>query len=97
LRDKGIEPEIFDYIKSGIDPSELAEILNMTGLPVTDFVRATEPQFKFLSLKGKNPSAFEFAQIAAKHSNLLQRPIVIKGNFAILAQPASNIDKLLIK
>ena len=95
LKEKGIEPEIYDYIKNGINPDELAEIIRKSGLPVEAFIRTNEKEYRELGLKGKQLSAEEFARIAAEHPRLLQRPIVIKGDRVVLARPADRIDALL--
>lgn len=95
LRDKGIEPEIYDYLKQGIEVDELARVIKISGQPVTDFIRTNEADYKELGLKGKELSIEEFAQIAAKHPKLLQRPIVVKGNKAVLGQPADKIEDIL--
>jgi arsenate reductase (glutaredoxin) len=95
LRDKGIEPEIFDYLKEGIDADDLIRVIKMTGQAVTDFIRTNEAEYKELGLKGKELSIEEFAHIAAKHPRLLQRPIVVQGNKAVMGQPANKIAEIL--
>jgi len=95
LRDKGIEPEIFDYIKEGFDPQELVRVIRMTGQPLSDFIRTKEADYKALGLKGKDLTVEEFARIASEYPKLLERPIVIKGEKAVLARPANRIDEIL--
>ncbi len=95
LRDKGIEPEIYDYIKEGIDPDELARVIRMSGQPLKDFIRRNEKVYKELGLKDKELTVEEFARIAAEHPKLLERPIVVKGDKAVLARPAEKIDEIL--
>lgn len=95
LRNKGIEPEIFEYLKSGIDPVELADLIQKSRQPVSDFIRKKEKEFRELQLKGKELSAAEFAQIAAEYPKLLERPIVIHGEKVVLARPATKIDEIL--
>ena len=95
LKDKGIEPEIYEYLKASIDPNELAGLIKMTGQPVTDFIRTNEADFKKLGLKGKQLSIEEFAKIAAEYPKLLQRPIVVKRDKAVLGQPAGKIKEIL--
>jgi len=78
-----------------IDADELASVIKMTGQTVKDFIRTNEADYKEWGLKGKELSIEKFAEIAAKHPRLLQRPIVIKGDKAVLGQPADKIDKIL--
>ena len=95
LQEKGIEPVIYDYIKNGINPQELAEIIRKSGQPVTEFIRTKEKEYRELGLKDKSLTPEEFAQIAAKYPKLLQRPIVVKGDKAVLARPPERIDAIL--
>ncbi|NOX36680.1 MAG: arsenate reductase (glutaredoxin) [Calditrichaeota bacterium] len=94
LKEKGIEPVIFDYLKEGIPADELADLIKKSGLPVEAFIRSNEKEYRELGLKGKSLTAEEFARIAANHPRLLQRPIVVYGDRVVLARPASEIDKL---
>ena len=95
LKDKGIEPEIYDYMKQGINPDELVQIVLQTEQPVKDFIRTNEAEYKTLGLKEKQLSVEEFAKIASEYPKLLQRPIVRYKDKAVLAQPASRIDEIL--
>jgi arsenate reductase (glutaredoxin) len=95
VQDKGIKPEIYEYLKSGIKTNELAEIINKTGQPLKDFIRTQEPDYKTLGLKGKNLTVEEFAKIASDYPKLLHRPIVIKGDKAVLGLPAERIAEIL--
>ncbi|MBC8186388.1 arsenate reductase (glutaredoxin) [candidate division KSB1 bacterium] len=95
LQDKGIEPEIFEYLKSDFDARELIEIINKTGQPLKDFIRTQEADYKALGLKGKDLTVEEFGKLASQYPKLLQRPIVIKDAKAVLARPANKIDEIL--
>ncbi len=95
LQDKGIEPVIYDYMKNGINPEELAEIIRKSGQPLSDFIRTNEKEYRELGLKGKELTPEEFARIAAEHPKLLQRPIVIKGDKVVVARPPERIDDIL--
>ena len=95
LQEKGIEPDIFNYLKEGFAPDELARIIKMTGQPLDVFIRKNEADYRTLDLKNRDLTVDEFAKIAAEHPKLLHRPIVIKGENAVLAQPASKIDEIL--
>ena len=95
LEEKGISFELYDYMKNGIDPEELARIIRTSGQPLSDFVRTNEKEYRELGLKGKELSPEEFAKIAAEHPRLLQRPIVIKGEKAVVARPPQRADEII--
>ncbi len=95
LEDKKIDVEIFEYLKETIDPKELAGIIKNSDHPLDDFIRKNEAEYKSLGLADKNLTVEEFADIAAKHPKLLQRPIIIKNNKAVIARPTEKIAELL--
>ena len=96
LQQKNVEIEIFDYMKEGFQPEQLVQVIEMSGEPVEAFIRTNEREYRELGLKGKALTAQEFAEIASKHPRLLQRPIVIYKNKAVLARPADKIDQLFM-
>lgn len=95
LRDHGVEPKIYDYLKEGINPEELADVIRKSGQPLKDFIRRNEKEYKELGLKGKELTVEEFARIAAEHPKLLERPIVVKGDRAVLGRPVEKIAEIL--
>lgn len=95
LQEHGFEPEIFEYLKSGIDPAELVQLIKKSGQPVSDFIRTQEADYRQLGLKGKELSAEEFSKIAADYPKLLQRPIVIKGEKVVLALPPEKAREII--
>ena len=95
LQEQGVEVEIYDYLKEGIDPGELARVIKMSGQLLSDFIRKQEKEYKELGLKGKELTVEEFARIAREHPKLLERPIVVKGNKAVLARPAEKAAEVL--
>ncbi|MFQ5708149.1 MAG: arsenate reductase (glutaredoxin) [bacterium] len=95
LHNKELEVEVFEYMKDEIDPAELARLIEQSGQPLEEFIRTNEPEYKALGLKGQSLTVEAFAKIAAEHPRLLQRPIIVKGDKAILGRPAARIDEIL--
>lgn len=95
LNEKQYNVDIFEYSRDEIDPKELAAIIKSSEQPLADFIRSNEKEYKELGLQQQTLTAESFAEIAAKHPRLLQRPIIIKDGKAIIARPASKIDELL--
>ena len=77
LQEKGVKPEIFDYMKTPFSSGELSRIIELSGQPVDEFIRRNEKEFKALRLNERKLTVQEFAEIALKHPKLLQRPIII--------------------
>jgi arsenate reductase len=96
LKEKGIEPEIVEYLKTPPAPSELDAILRLAGLEPGEIVRKKEPLYGELGLDGKNPSRAEWLKILSENPVLIERPIVVRGKkAALLARPAERVETLL--
>lgn len=85
-----------NYIKNPLSAEELKKLLRSAGLHPMDVMRTKEPAYREL-VAGKNRSDDELLQIMAGHPELLQRPIVVRDNKAVLARPVENLSKLGIK
>ena len=94
IRDKGIDPAIYEYLKEPLTSSQLEELINLLGIEAKDLVRTTEAIFKE-QFKGKDLSAAEWIEAMIAYPKLIQRPIVVNGNKAILGRPPENVNEIL--
>lgn len=95
IRDAGIEPEVVEYIDSPPSTRELTQILKMLGMDAQDLIRKKEPIYKELGLDKRRLSQKEAIQVLHEHPRLMERPIVIKGNRAVIGRPPENVRELL--
>jgi arsenate reductase len=95
LRDKGIEPQIVEYLKTPPDMATLEHLLDMLGLEPRELMRKKEKEYKENNLA--NPDLSREALIAAMvaHPKLIERPIVVKGDKASLGRPPEAVLDLL--
>jgi polyphosphate kinase len=94
LEEKGYDIEIKKYLVDGLTKTELKEIIKKTGENPISFIRTQEKEFRE-NYKGKVLSESEWINILAKNPKLLQRPIVINGNKAVLASPPEKIENII--
>ena len=94
IRSAGIEPEIIEYLKETPSKNELTDILKMLDMNAEEIVRKKEDVFKE-KYKGKKFSDDQWLNILVENPRLIERPIVIKGNRAILGRPPENVKQLL--
>ena len=94
LENKGYDIEIVKYLENGISETELKEIIAKTGKKPFDFVRTQEKEYKEL-YKGKEISDREWIKILSTNPKLLQRPIVVNGNNAVLACPPEMVEEIV--
>jgi arsenate reductase len=96
LTEQGVEFETVNYLEHRLSAVELKGLLLRAGLKPQEVLRTKEPAYREL-VAGKNLSDDDLLQIMATHPELLQRPIVVRGEKAVLARPVKNLDKLRIK
>lgn len=92
----GVEHEVVLYIKTPPGREELKKIVQALEDPVEDLVRK-DSMFKKLELDPDdyvdNPEAV--VEILLKHKQLLQRPVLLRGNKAIIGRPKQRIVDFL--
>lgn len=93
LKSKGLTPEVIEYIREGISPEEVRELVKMLGIKPFEMVRVQEEYFKE-NLKGKNISDEEWLKILSENPRLIRRPVVVKDGRAVLADPPEIAGKL---
>jgi arsenate reductase len=94
LTERGVPFETIEYLKTPPTRETLEAIIAILDNPVADLVRK-DKRFEELKL---NPADYTSAQqvipLLLTHPELMQRPIVIRGGRAIIARPASLLEKL---
>ena len=96
LEDKGIDFTVVEYLRTPISREELKILLVKLNKRPVEIVRTSEDEFK-AKLKGKNFTDEEWITILLENPKLIQRPIVTNNHKAVLAQPAEEIDRLLVE
>lgn len=94
LNDSGEDFEIREYLKEPVSEEELKDLLQKLGMAPIELVRTDEKIWKE-HYKGKDLSDDELVRVMAEHPKLIQRPIVVKGNSAVVGRPAEKISELL--
>jgi len=96
LTAKGIDFESVNYMEERFSARELKQLLRVAGLRPQDALRTNEAAYRE-HVAGKNLSDDELFQIMAEYPELLQRPIVVQENRAVLARPVERLTELGIK
>ncbi len=86
--------EIVDYQNNPPTVKELKEILKMLGISPIQLVRENEAIWKE-NYKGKELNDAAIIDAMCAHPKLIERPIVIKGNKAVIGRPPERIKELL--
>ena len=84
-----------NYYEQPFTKSKLKDLLKKSGLTARDILRTKEDLYKQLGLAKKSLSDDELIDLMLKHPDLIQRPLVERGDRVILARPADTVKKLL--
>ena len=87
LREAGVPFSSVDYFIEPIPAPRLRELLRKMGLAPRALLRTKEARYKSLRLGEREVSDAELVALMAEYPELIQRPIVEKGDRAILARP----------
>ena len=94
LIENGVDFEKINYYIEPFKKSQLQSLMSKMKMKPSEILRAKEEIYKKLKIKEKNFSEDEILELMIKHPDLVQRPIVEKGNKAILARPPEKINEL---
>jgi len=94
LEENGIEAEVVKYLDSDLDEAMIKELLSKLGISAMGLMRTKEDVFKELKLKDVNDEDVLISAMV-KHPKLIERPIVIKGNKAVIGRPTEKILELI--
>ena len=95
LEEHGVEPEVRLYLESPLNREELQALLLALGGDARDMLRKDDPAFRAAGLNDPNLSDEALLQGIVAFPALLQRPIVIVGDRAVLGRPAERVLALL--
>lgn len=94
LQERGVEPEIILYLDNAPSARQIGGLLKKLGIPASQLVRRGEADYKASGLSAKS-SEQEVLDAMAQHPKLIERPIVVHGDRAVLGRPPENVLELL--
>lgn len=83
------------YLKETLTKDMLEEIISLSKLSARDIIRSSEVEYKENNLDNPNLTQDEILDFIIKYPKLLQRPIFIFNNTAIIARPPEDILKII--
>lgn len=93
--DAGAQVEVHDYLKQPLSEGQLRELLGKLEDPVTDLVRR-DPFFKAQGLTDADVATEDqVVAVLVEHPRLLQRPVLIRGDRAIIGRPKERVAAFL--
>ena len=95
LNDLAVDYEIIDYLNNPPSADELKSLAIKMGVKARDFIRTQEAVFKELNLQPRLDDDRFMFQKMSENPELIERPIVVKGDKAVLGRPPEKIRAFL--
>ena len=95
LQERGIDFDRVDYHVEPLTEDEIRELVRKTGRPARELFRAREPVYAELGLGEREAEDDEAIRLMAEHPALMQRPVVVRGDRAVLGRPVERVLELL--
>ena len=94
VKDANVDFEIREYLKEPVSVEELTDLLRKLDIPAIELVRKNEKDWKE-NFKNKNLSEEDVINAMVSFPKLIERPIFVKGNKAVIGRPPEKIKELL--
>ncbi|HTG91566.1 MAG TPA: ArsC/Spx/MgsR family protein [Pyrinomonadaceae bacterium] len=95
LRESGVSYDKVNYYIEPLNKKKLTELIRKMGISPRDLLRTSEPVYRELGLaKGEFTDA-EIISLMVENPDLIQRPIVERGDRAVLGRPTERVKELL--
>jgi arsenate reductase len=95
LRERGVDFSKVNYYIEPLTKKKLTELLRKMNLSPRDVMRKSEPIYRELGIASGEFSDAQLIDLMVKHPDLMQRPIVERGDRAVLGRPTENVEELL--
>ena len=95
LRESSVAFEKVNYYTAPLSKQKLTELIRKMKIQPRELLRTSEPIYKQLGLGKSEFTDDDLIALMIEHPDLIQRPIVERGDRAILGRPTENVKALL--
>ncbi|MBD9512796.1 MULTISPECIES: arsenate reductase (glutaredoxin) [Pseudomonadaceae] len=95
LEERGIQPTIVRYLETPPSAAELKALLGKLGIGARQLLRTGEDEYKELDLANPALGDDQLIQAMVSHPKLIERPIVIVGDKAVIGRPPEKVLEIL--
>ena len=95
LEEQGIEPTVRLYLNDVPSKEELLQVLQLLEMTPRDLLRKKENDFKELNLSNQDFSDDQILEAMISRPKLIERPVVVIGDHAVLGRPPENVLDLI--
>jgi len=94
LEENGVEADVVKYLEVEPDEEMIKDLLKKLGINARELMRTKEDIYKELGLKDVEDEAL-LIKAMAENPKLIERPVVIKGNKAVIGRPPEKVVAFL--
>ena len=95
LEDRGVQPTLVRYLETPPTAEQLRDLLSKLGISARQLLRTGEDEYRELNLANTALSDADLIDAMAAHPRLIERPILVAGNRAVIGRPPENVLELL--
>jgi arsenate reductase (glutaredoxin) len=95
LRESSVDFSKINYYLEPLTEKKLRQLIKKMGIKPRELLRSSESIYRELGLGKKDFSDHEIIALMVQHPDLIQRPIVERGDRAVLGRPTENVKALL--
>ncbi len=95
IREQGVEPKIIHYLDTPPDEGTLQQLLQLMEMEPLDLVRKKEDLFEELAIEKIGSDSQQLIRTMVENPILIERPIVVKGNRAVIGRPPERVLTLI--
>ena len=95
LQERGIQPEVIEYLRTPPTKTQLKKILALLNLKPRDLIRKKDPEYQQNHLDDPSLSDEQLLEAMIQHPRLIERPIVVYGDKAALGRPPESVLEIL--
>ena len=95
LEDRGVQPTLVRYLETPPTAEQLRDLLSKLGISARQLLRTGEDEYRELNLANTALSDADLIDAMAAHPRLIERPILVAGDRAVIGRPLENVLELL--
>ena len=95
LRERGVDFSKVNYYIEPLTKKKLTELLRKMNISPRELLRKSEPIYRELGIATGEFTDVQLISLMVEHPDLMQRPIIERGERAVLGRPTENVEELL--
>ena len=95
LEERGLTPHIVRYLETPLDAEQLRELLSQLDISARQLLCSSEDEYKALGLHDTQLSEAQLIAAMVSHPKLIERPILVAGDKAVIGRPPEKILEIL--